>query len=92
MDNNLLYSKLRFIGFNVDSNSTNKFDIKKAPEVFLNENDLELIILQACYEVDNDSRMLSLLFSWGKVHGEYLIANKFLKYYNTLKKTKGDCP
>jgi len=36
--------------------------------------------------------MLNLLFSWGKVHGEYIIANKFLKYYHSLKKTKGDCP
>lgn len=92
MDKDILDSKLRYIGFNITSKLSNQFNEKMAPEVLLRENDLELILLEACYEVDSDSRMLSLLFSWGKVHGEYIIANKFLKYYHSLKKTKGDCP
>ena len=92
MDKDILDSKLRYIGFNITSKLPNQFNEKIAPEILLKENDLELILLQACYEADSDSRMLSLLFSWGKVHGEYIIANKFLKYYHSLKKTKGDCP
>jgi hypothetical protein len=51
-----------------------------------------MTILDALYEVDSDSRMLSLLFSWAKVHGDYLIADKFFKYYKQKAKYSGECP
>ncbi|PCJ62324.1 MAG: hypothetical protein COA79_04470 [Planctomycetota bacterium] len=85
-----LYSKLRAIGFNV--NAPILAMKKKQPTINLNDLDIETILLQACYAVESDSRMLSLLFSWGKVHGNYIIANKFLKYYKSFAKYKGECP
>ena len=90
MNKNDLYAKLQVIGFQVEGEEV--IENKNSPTQILNDNDIEVILLQACYEVDQDSRMLSLLFSWGLVHGEYIIANKFLKYYETFVKTRGECP
>lgn len=90
MNNNNFYTKLNFIGFQVESPQNHKPDYSS--DQFLSEYDLETILLQACYEVDQDSRLLSLLFSWGQIHGEYIIANKFLKYYEVFIKTRGECP
>jgi hypothetical protein len=81
--NNDLYSKLNSIGFRVSSNVRIKGN--EVP-------DLELTIIEACYAVDHDSRMLGLLFSWGKIHGQYLILEKFLKYYKENIRLRGECP
>lgn len=91
MNNDSLYTKLRHIGFNVNADLAATED-NLMPNAFLQEQDIESVLLNACYAVDTDSRMLSLLFSWGKVHGDYIIANKFLKYYKTFAKYKGECP
>lgn len=54
--------------------------------------DIEKTLIDACYEVDSDSRLLGLLFSWIKVHGKYLIADKFLKLYRLTSKFRGETP
>ena len=76
-----LYDKLSEIGFRVTS--------KQKLDEFV---DIEKTILEALYEVDSDSRLLGLLFSWASVHGEHLIADKLLKYYDNKKEHLGECP
>lgn len=81
--NNDLYSKLSAIGFRISSEA--RITGNDVP-------DFEETIIEACYEVDKDSRMLGLLFSWGIIHGQYIILEKFLKYYNEGIKYRGTCP
>ncbi|MGB0452641.1 MAG: hypothetical protein ACPGJV_02920 [Bacteriovoracaceae bacterium] len=76
-----LYSKLSSIGFLVSSS-------KRESET----NDIENVLLDALYEVDNDSRMLSLIFSWASIHGDYIIADKFFRAYKERVKYLGECP
>ena len=80
---NDLYSKLFSVGFRVNS----ELDIsdKNAP-------DIESTIIEALYGVDSDSRLLSLIFSWLKVHGNHLIAEKFFKFYKKHSQIRGECP
>ncbi len=79
MDN--LYGKLSKIGFRVN------FDQKIDDFV-----DIEKTILNALYEVDSDSRLLGLIFSWMQVHGDHFIADKFFKLYFETKEHLGECP
>lgn len=77
----LLYSELITIGFRVTS-------IKKKEGLA----DIEETLVKALYQVDHDSRMLGLIFSWLKVHHKHVIADKFVRTYNEAKKYLGDCP
>ncbi|MGB0454707.1 MAG: hypothetical protein ACPGJV_13445 [Bacteriovoracaceae bacterium] len=77
----ILYSKLSAIGLLVSS--------KRIKKEF---NDIEEVLLDALYEVDNDSRMLSLIFSWANIHGDYIIADKFFKAHKKRVKRNGECP
>ncbi len=78
-----LYAKLAYIGFRVGHN-------EKLPK---NERpDIERTLVQACYHIDSDGRMLGLVFSWLKVHGDHLIADKFFKEYEAAQKYLGECP
>jgi len=54
--------------------------------------DIERTLIEACYEVPNDGRMLSLLLSWLKVHGNILITEKLIKFYKDISKKEGECP
>jgi len=78
-----LYIELESIGFRVvnSKKSKNKSNL-----------DIEKIIIKSIYFIDEDSRMLSLLFSWLKIHGTHLIADKLFKEYNEAKKYLGDSP
>lgn len=78
---NNLYDKLIKIGFRVNSEE----EIKE----FV---DIEKTLLDVLYEVDHDSRLLGLIFSWANVHGEHILAEKFLKYYETGIEYRGECP
>ncbi len=76
-----LYSKLGRIGFRVSSD-----------QELLGLVDIEKTIIEALYEVDGDARLLSLIFSWAKVHGNYLIADKFFKLYQKETLYFAECP
>lgn len=82
-NSNELYSNLSAIGIRVD------FDYKDRSKVV---PDIEQTLIRACYEIDNDGRMLGLLFSWLKVHGHHLTADKFFKEYSIAKKYLGESP
>lgn len=53
--------------------------------------DIEETIVDACYQIDDDSRMMSLLFSWVQVHGKYILADKLIKRYWTVCEIRGEC-
>jgi hypothetical protein len=76
-----LYGKLARIGFRVT-----------AEEVQLDFVDIEKTLIEGLYEVDQDSRLLGLIFSWAKVHSDHLIADKFLKLYKEASGLRGECP
>jgi hypothetical protein len=54
--------------------------------------DIERTLVDVCYEVESDSRLLGLLFSWILVHGKYLNADKLIKLYRLTSKFRGDSP
>lgn len=51
--------------------------------------DIEETIIKALYEAIHDGRLLSLIFSWQKIHGEHLIAEKFFKISSLYERTRG---
>lgn len=51
--------------------------------------DIEETIVKALYEARNDGRLMSLVFSWQKIHGEYLITEKFFKICSSYEKKMG---
>lgn len=51
--------------------------------------DLEETLVKGLYDAINDGRLRSLLFSWQKVHGEHLIAEKFFKICSLYEKIRG---
>lgn len=69
------------IGFRIGSN-----DIGDNPEYYV---DIEETIIKALYEARNDGRLLSLIFSWQAVNGEYLITEKFFKLRERYQKILG---
>ena len=79
---NDLYFRLQKIGFRVNSTQ------KKSKEYV----DIEKTIVDALYEVDNDSRLLSLVLSWVEIHGPHLVADKLIKYYQQGIEYRGDYP
>lgn len=79
----LLYSKLDKIGFRVTYDST----VDSSAPV-----DIERTLIEACYFIDEDGRLLGLLFSWLKVHGAHVIPDKLFKEYNQSQKYLGATP
>ena len=53
--------------------------------------DIEATLISALYELDNNSRYFSLVFSWGIIHGKHIIADKFFNTYERIRVVKGDC-
>jgi hypothetical protein len=76
-----LYSKLAQIGFRVNCDEAIKGHI-----------DIEKTIIEALYQIDSDSRLLSLIFSWAKIHGNHLIADKLIKNYQNQEIYFDHCP
>jgi hypothetical protein len=76
-----LYNKLATIGFRVNTT-------KKLKKII----DIEELLVVAIYEVDNDSRMIGLVFSWLKIHHKHIFADKFFRSYDNAKKYLGHSP
>ncbi|MBC7427618.1 MAG: hypothetical protein H7336_03335 [Bacteriovorax sp.] len=76
-----LNTALSRIGIRISSN-----DIKTRDRSFV---DLEETIIKALYEARNDGRLLSLIFSWQTINGEYLITEKFFKLRDRYQKILG---
>ena len=64
-----LNTALSKIGFRISSN-----DINNREKRFV---DIEETIINGLYDAKNDGRLLSLIFSWQEVNGQYLITEKF---------------
>lgn len=76
-----LNTSLARIGFRISAK-----DLDKETKDFI---DLEETIIRALYEAKTDGRLLSLLFSWQKIFGEYLITEKFFKIRDRYQKNLG---
>jgi hypothetical protein len=77
-----LDTALSRIGFRIAT-----IDIDKRSKDYI---DLEETIIKALYEARNDGRLLSLVFSWQKINGEYLITEKFFKVRDRYQKILGE--
>lgn len=51
--------------------------------------DIEETIVKALYEAPNDGRLMSLIFSWQKIHGEHLVTEKFFKICSAYERFRG---
>ncbi len=78
-----LFFKLESIGFRVSHSGD--YSHSKEP-------DIEKILVEACYHVDTEGRLLGLLVTWMKVHGSHVIADKFFKEYEDAKEYLGESP
>ena len=78
-----LYIELESIGFRVTSSRAHH--LNEVP-------DIERTLIKAIYQIDEDGRLLGLIFSWLEVHGEHLMADKFFKEYEEAKKYLGESP
>jgi hypothetical protein len=58
-------------------------------ESFKDYVDIEETLIKALYEALSDGRLLSLIFSWQKIHGEHLIAEKFFKIAALYERVRG---
>ena len=58
-------------------------------EKFKGYVDIEETLIKALYEALTDGRLLSLIFSWQKMHGEHLIAEKFFKIVALYERVRG---
>lgn len=67
-----LNQKLSAIGVRLASESN-----KKKDRTWI---DIEEVLYEASLEVDQDSRLFMLLCSWVKVHGEYVVIEKLMKF------------
>ncbi len=76
---NDLYSRLFTIGIQVTGKRLKMVDI-------------ESTLIDACYEIENDSRLLSLLFAWVEKYSNLIIISKFLKTYKLSSAKRGKCP
>ena len=71
MGNSSLNQKLSYIGVRIVNSKDND---SKSEWI-----DIEETIYDATFEVENDSRLFLLLCSWVKIHGNYVVIEKFLK-------------
>ncbi len=76
--------KLSYIGF--------QFAIGFPSSIKSEWVDIEETLIAAIYEIDDDPKMLSMICSWLKIHGKYLITDKFFKEYEVFKNYRGGCP
>ncbi|OFZ26738.1 MAG: hypothetical protein A2381_17260 [Bdellovibrionales bacterium RIFOXYB1_FULL_37_110] len=85
--NHSLNKSLYAIGIRITGDFTKKTLEEKSEWV-----DIEQTLIEACYEMPSDNRLFSLVLSWVKVHGNYLISEKLIKLYKITSKTKGESP
>jgi hypothetical protein len=76
-----LNNSLSQIGFRISSN-----DINQQSDKYI---DIEETIIKALYVAKDDGRLLSLIFSWQKFNGEFLITEKFFKLRDKYQKILG---
>ncbi|MBI2606730.1 MAG: hypothetical protein HYW49_11695 [Deltaproteobacteria bacterium] len=80
--------KMWFIGFRIgytsDDHALSSFDRASV--------DIERTLIDAAYEARSDFRILSVLMSWIKVHGEYVIVEKFFKFAKHEQDKRGHNP
>jgi hypothetical protein len=76
-----LNTSLSKIGFRISAN-----DLESTSEIYF---DIEDTIVKALYEAIDDGRLLSLIFSWQRKNGEYLITEKFFKIRDRYHKMLG---
>jgi hypothetical protein len=74
-----LDDRLRAIGFRIASGS------EQSPPA---DVDIERTLLEAVKEVPRDGRLASLLLSWVKVHGEFVVVEKLKKLAGRLEKAE----
>lgn len=79
-----LYRDLEAIGFRV----SHSFELSNLN----NEPDIEKTLVRSLYYIDDEGRLLGLLFTWLKVHGLHIIADKFFKEYEEAKVYLGETP
>jgi hypothetical protein len=60
----------------------------KAEEYF--SEDFEEALIEIMYLAEKDSRILSLLITWGLTNSKHVIVKKLQKYYKQFKKYRGD--
>jgi hypothetical protein len=75
--NSTLDDRLRAIGFRIASHNEHP-----SP----GEVDIERTLLEAVGEIPRDGRLASLLLSWIKVHGEFIVVEKLKKLANQQEK------
>lgn len=85
MRNKELDYRLEQIGFQIRSKGSRHEYVNKWI-------DIEATLLDACYEIRNDARLLALLMSWLQVHGRYVIIEKLMKLTKRREKIKGENP
>lgn len=78
-----LYRDLETIGLRVSSSTARRLDFSA---------DIERTIIKSLYHIDSDGRLFGLIFSWLKIHGSHLIADKLFKEYEEAKKYLGETP
>ncbi|MBC7540193.1 MAG: hypothetical protein H7281_15315 [Bacteriovorax sp.] len=76
-----LNTALSRIGFRIASN-----DLDNSTEYYV---DLEETLIKALYDARDDGRLMSLIFSWQEMNGEFLIAEKFFKVRDRYQKILG---
>lgn len=80
---NDLFRDLEAIGLRVTYSSNSKIS---------EEPDIEKTIVKSLYHIDEEGRLLGLIISWMRIHGNHLIADKFFKEYEAAKKYLGETP
>ena len=81
MENLNIDTALSKIGFRI---SSPRIDLKS--KIYI---DIEETLIKALYEARSDGRLLSLIFSWQDVNGQYLITEKFFKLRDRYQKILG---
>jgi hypothetical protein len=91
MRNAELDVKLRAIGFQFAGASHELQKDVSSEELNKKWVDIEATLLDACYEIEKDARLLSFLMSWIKVHGDYVITEKLMKLARKQERARGKC-
>lgn len=87
---NELDIRLCAIGFRFSEKSPNRKNqsIDRGPKNWI---DIEGTLIDACYEVSRDARLLSFLMGWIQVHGDYVVTEKLMKQARNQAKERGQC-
>jgi hypothetical protein len=86
-----LDQKLRFIGFRLNVNETSS---PVHEHEVLEHADIERTLIEAAYVIraEDDYRLFSILLTWIKIFGEYVIVEKFEKLAASVELERGPNP